>query len=163
MTTKKFVSYEKVLSFCYNKTMKKIHALHLILRRTYAYWIFISFIFFIFLAALIFLLVEPDVTNYGQSLWFTFALFTIGFGKIIPETVAGQILTVILILFSLVVLAVLTAIIVFYYQEHVSKKYKVTHSEVLDKFKDLHNMSAEEIHELSAKIKELQNKPPKEE
>ena len=67
--------------------------------------------------------VEDGITSYADALWYCFAIVTtIGFGDIVATTVAGRILSVVLGMYGLVVVAVITSIIVNFYNETVGKK-----------------------------------------
>ena len=62
--------------------------------------------------------VEPDMENYFDALWYCFAIVTtIGFGDIVATNMLGRILSVILGLYGLVVVALITSIIVNFYSE----------------------------------------------
>ncbi len=63
--------------------------------------------------------IEPGITSYGDGLWYTFAVVTtIGFGDIIVVTIVGRILSVILGLYGLFIVAIITSVVVNYYQAH---------------------------------------------
>lgn len=65
---------------------------------------------------------EPKITSFTDGLWYSFAVVTtIGFGDIVAETPIGRILTVMLGLYGLVVVAVITSIIVNFYNETMGK------------------------------------------
>ncbi len=71
-------------------------------------------IFAIFLTRL-----EPGIMSYGDGLWYTFAVVTtIGFGDIVVVTTVGRILSVILGLYGLFIIAIITSVVVNYYQTH---------------------------------------------
>ena len=69
--------------------------------------------------------VEPDevIGSFTDGLWYCFAVVTtIGFGDIVATTAIGRILTVILGIYGLIVVAVITSIIVNFYNETVGKQ-----------------------------------------
>lgn len=69
------------------------------------------------LFALILHLIEPNITSFGDALWYTFSVVTtIGFGDVVVVTVIGRILSVILGLFGIFMVAIITSVIVNYYQ-----------------------------------------------
>lgn len=62
---------------------------------------------------------EPGIATYGDGLWYTFAVVTtIGFGDIVVVTTIGRVLSVILGLYGLFIIAIITSIVVNYYQTH---------------------------------------------
>ena len=66
--------------------------------------------------------IEPSITNFGEALWYCFAVVTtIGFGDITATSLVGRILTVILGMYGLVVVAVITSIVVNFYNETSGK------------------------------------------
>ena len=69
--------------------------------------------------------VEPNdvIATFTDGLWYCFAVVTtIGFGDIVATTAVGKILTVILGIYGLIVVAVITSIIVNFYNETAGKK-----------------------------------------
>jgi voltage-gated potassium channel len=73
----------------------------------------ISMIIFAFLLVRI----EPNINSFGDGLWYTFAVVTtIGFGDIVVVTLLGRILSVILGLYGLFIVAIITSVVVNYYQ-----------------------------------------------
>lgn len=66
--------------------------------------------FFVF--ALAIWIWEPGIGSYIDSLWFCFASATsIGYGDIVAVTFLGRVLTVILSVYSIAVIAIITAVI----------------------------------------------------
>ena len=66
--------------------------------------------------------VEPAITNFPDALWYSFAVVTtIGFGDFVAVTPIGRIVTVFLGLYGIVVVAVITSIIVNFYNETMGK------------------------------------------
>ena len=79
-------------------------------------------------SSLIFMYVEVDpVTNtnwtFGDGLWYSFAtVTTIGFGDITATSNIGRVLTVFLGIYGIIVVAVITSIIVNFYNETAGKR-----------------------------------------
>lgn len=66
---------------------------------------------------------EPKFENFGDALWYCFAVVTtIGFGDYAASTIIGRILTVILGLYGLVVVAIITSVVVNFYNEIKGKE-----------------------------------------
>lgn len=71
-----------------------------------------------------FILTRAEVGwTYGDALWYCFSVVTtVGFGDIVAETQLGRILTVILGVYGLIVVAVITSIIVNFYNETAGRR-----------------------------------------
>ncbi len=66
---------------------------------------------------------EAGFATFGDALWYSFAVVTtIGFGDVVATTVVGRVITVILGLYGLIVVAVITSIIVNFYNETAGKR-----------------------------------------
>ena len=81
---------------------------------------------FAFMIAFSFILprVEPNINNFWDGMWYCFTVITtIGFGDFVAVTRAGRLLTVVLGIYGIVVVAILTSVIVNFYNE-VSAKEK---------------------------------------
>ena len=67
---------------------------------------------------------EPDINTFWDGMWYCFTVITtIGFGDMVAVTRAGRLLTVVLGIYGIVVVAILTSVIVNFYNE-VSAKEK---------------------------------------
>ena len=83
--------------------------------------------------------VEPQevIGSFTDGLWYCFAIVTtIGFGDIVATTAIGRILTVILGIYGLIVVAVITSIIVNFYNETVGKQDQKELKEIQTKEKE---------------------------
>ena len=81
--------------------------------------------------SLIFPMIEEGITNFGDGLWYCFAVVTtIGFGDFAATTIVGRVLTVILGIYGIVVVAVITSIIVNFYNEVSGNKVKESAKEL---------------------------------
>ena len=61
---------------------------------------------------------EPSIENFGDALWYCFAIVTtIGFGDITAVTPVGRLLSVILGIYGIIVVALVTSIIINFYTE----------------------------------------------
>lgn len=94
-----------------------------IILRTFALEIILGLFTLMVAASLVFMLYEPLVETFADGLWYSFAIVTtIGFGDIYAVTPLGRILSVILGVYGVIVVAVLTSIIVNFYNETAGKK-----------------------------------------
>ena len=78
-------------------------------------------------------MVEPTITSFWDAMWYCFAVITtIGFGDFYATSLIGRVLTVILGIYGIVVVAILTSVVVNFYNE-VSSKEK--NREIIDEDK----------------------------
>ena len=96
----------------------EIPTLQKIIRRTYAARVFFGMILLIVSFSFLFKIVEPDMPGFKDGLWYSFAIVTtIGFGDITAVTSFGKVLSVLLGIYGIVFVALITSIIVNYYNE----------------------------------------------
>ena len=68
---------------------------------------------------------EPAIETFGDGLWYSFSVVTtIGFGDKVVVSTISRILSVILGIYGLLVVAVITSIIVNFYNETKDKEEK---------------------------------------
>lgn len=104
---------------------EKIRLLLDILVKTHTIDVLICLLAFIIAFSFIFPLVETNITNFWDSMWYCFAVITtIGFGDFAATSLVGRILTVILGIYGIVVVAILTSVVVNFYNEVSAKGRK---------------------------------------
>lgn len=104
-------------------TSLKLKVLVKIILRTFALEVILGLVTLMVAFSLIFTLYEPTIASFPDALWYSFAVVTtIGFGDFAAETLIGRILTVILGMYGIFVVAVITSIIVNFYNETAGKK-----------------------------------------
>ena len=134
--------------------MKKLRILKAVLKKTKADKIIIGFVVFLFVCAFIILLVEPDITRYGDALWYCYAVFsTIGFGDIVATTFIAKVLSVLITVYALFATAVVTGVVVSFYNSCVESQFKESKEVFLDKLQRLPELSKEELEEIANKAK----------
>jgi len=139
--------------------MKKLRILADILKRTHADKILLVYVIFVFIDALLVLIVEPEITNYGDALWFCYAvLSTAGFGDVIVATLIGKLASVLLTVYSLIVIAIVTGVIVNYYTQIIQLRQKESFAAVLNDLENLESLSKEELAELSSRVKKFRQR-----
>jgi len=136
--------------------MRTLRILWMILKRTHTIKVCISFAICFFVCAGIIQAVEPDITTYGESLWYCYvACATIGFGDFTAVTVLGRVLTVFISIHATLFLAMIPAIVVSYYLEVVHRREKETFTIFLEKLEHLPEMSKEELQAIADDVKKI--------
>ena len=93
-----------------------------IIFKTYALEILFGLLVLMATFSLVLMLEEPTMSFYPDALWYCFAVVTtIGFGDFYATTLIGRLVTVILGMYGIVVVAVITSIIVNFYNETSGK------------------------------------------
>lgn len=136
--------------------MKKIRVLGIILKRTKADRVLSGFLLFLFAAALIIQIVEPDINRYVDALWYCYAVIsTAGFGDVVAVTFIGKVCSVLLTIYSMFVLAIVTGVVVNFYSQVVETHSKETLTPLMDQLEHLPELSKEELEAISQTIKKL--------
>ena len=100
----------------------KARVLFKIILRTYALEVILGLFTLMVASSILFTMFEPQIESFPDALWYSFAVVTtIGFGDYTAVTPLGRILTVVIGLYGIVVVAVLTSIIVNFYNETAGK------------------------------------------
>jgi len=104
---------------------EKMKLLLNILVKTHAFDALVGLMAFIIAFSFMIPVVEPNITNFWDAMWYCFTVVTtIGFGDFYAETVVGRILTVVLGIYGIVVVAILTSVVVNFYNEVSAKDRK---------------------------------------
>ena len=89
-----------------------------IIRKTYAAEILFGLLLLMVAFSFVFVSYEESIPSFKDAMWYCFAVVTtIGFGDMTAATVIGRTLTVILGIYGIVVVALITSIIVNFYNE----------------------------------------------
>ena len=101
---------------------EKIKVLLDILLKTHTIDSIVGLLAFIIAFSFLFPLFEPTIPTYWDAMWYCFTVITtIGFGDFAATTLVGRILTVILGIYGIVIVAIITSVIVNYYNEVTAK------------------------------------------
>ena len=131
------VSSSKNLLFPYHHFLK-LDVVSRIIKKSLVYEILMILIILIILCSVYFTVVEPNITSYVDSLWYSFSVITtIGFGDVPVVTTFGRILSVILGISGIVVVALVTSFIVNFYNEMSRRRDEATLEKILDEEKKL--------------------------
>lgn len=137
------VSSGKNLLFPYNKTLK-VNVISNIIRKSLVYEIILSLCILIILCSIYFTIVEPLMTSYVDSLWYSFCLITtIGLGDLSVTTTFGRILSVLLGISGIVVVALFTSVIVNFYNEMNKKREEKEMNKILTKVEEIEKIEEE--------------------
>ena len=134
--------------------MKKFGLLGRILKQTHTDRIVEGYIVFVLLSALLIWIFEPHIHTYVDALWYCYAVIsTAGFGDVVVTTFLPKIVSVIVTLYSSIVIALITGVVVNYYTEIINLRRKDTLEAFMDKLERLPELSQEELKEMSEQVK----------
>lgn len=101
----------------------KFKVLFKIILKTFAFEVLFGLLIVMVTFSIILPSYESSLANFGDALWYCFAVVTtIGFGDFAATTLVGRILTVILGIYGIIVVAIITSIIVNFYNETTGKQ-----------------------------------------
>lgn len=109
----------------------KLKVLFKIIVKTYALEVLFGLLTMMIAFSLILMIYEPQMAAFPDALWYCFAVVTtIGFGDIQAVTHIGRAISVVLGLYGIVVVAIITSIIVNFYNETKGKEDAETIDEI---------------------------------
>ena len=109
----------------------KLKVLFKIIVKTYALEVLFGLLTMMIAFSLILMIYEPQMSAFPDALWYCFAVVsTIGFGDIQAVTHIGRAISVVLGLYGIVVVAIITSIIVNFYNETKGKEDAETIDEI---------------------------------
>lgn len=113
---------------------------------------------FAVIAFLIFLF-EPTIGTYGNALWYCFvSCSTIGFGDMVVTAFFAKVLTVILYIYTVVIIALVTAVITQYFLEVAKHRRDESVSLFLYDLEHLPDLPKERLEQISQKVRTLHGK-----
>jgi voltage-gated potassium channel len=116
-------------------------------------WFFVVFL----ICAAIITLVEPGIASLPDALWFLWAVSpTIGLGDMTAVTIPGRLATVACSVAGLVTFAILTAVVVDYYNERRQMQISESTALLLDRLEHLEDLGRDELADISRKVRSLQ-------
>ena len=134
--------------------MLKIKTLRFIFRETGANRLLYSYLIFVFISALLILIFEPGITTFEDAIWYCYAVVsTAGFGDIVVHTPLAKLISVVVTIYSSIIIAMLTAVVVNYYNEILSIRQQETLLAFFDKLERLPELTPEELKDLSEKVR----------
>ncbi|MBR1524607.1 MAG: two pore domain potassium channel family protein [Lachnospiraceae bacterium] len=137
---------------------KRLITLGRLLKQTGTWHILASYIVFVFIAALIVFLTEPEITSYGDALWYCYdVISTTGFGDVVVHGFIAKLCSVVVTVYSLIVIAIITGLFANFYMQVIEERRQGTLAAFLDKIERLPEMTPEELKELSEEVKVYRN------
>lgn len=136
--------------------MRGMNRIYKILKHTGAIKIFFAYVILLCVAGILLDFIEPQVHGIFEGIYFSFvASTTIGFGDIVPVTLLGRIIIIIITLFGILTVAMVPGVVVAYYTEYLKAKENDTITTFLEKLERLPELSHEELEELSERVKKF--------
>ena len=115
------VSLIDTLAFAFSRIQLK--GIIKIMRKTYAFEILYGLVILVIASSAYFTIMEESIKTFADGLWYSFAVITtIGFGDYTVTGSVSRILSVVLGFYGLIVVAVITSIIINFYNESKDKK-----------------------------------------
>lgn len=138
---------------------KKWKLLRGVLRKTHTYKIIVAFFAVFFLIALIIWLNDPAVHTYRQSVYYCFMIASsVGNGDVIVSTTLARILTMFLSVYSLFAIAIVTGVVVSYYNAYTQMQFRDSIENFTEKLEQLPDLSEDELREISDAVKKFRMK-----
>ena len=139
--------------------MKKTKLIFSILKKMNVDKIITGYIILMVICSFILMCIEPQIDNIFDAMWYCFVSFTtIGFGDIVATTFLGRIITVIISLYGIIIVAIITGVLINYYQEVNKLKVNDSIEKFLYKLEKLPELSKKELTEISEYIKKIKYK-----
>ncbi len=135
---------------------KKLKIFLQVLKNTFLWNAIIGYFIFFLISAGIILFAEPTVTKYGDALWYCFvSCTTIGFGDFAAAVLVGRVVTVILYIYTILVLALITAVFTQFFFEIAKARRNESTALLQYELEHLSELPKERLDEISEKIRKL--------
>ncbi|RKD73584.1 voltage-gated potassium channel [Sinobaca qinghaiensis] len=130
-----------------------------ILQTNYLNRVFIAVSLLVILSSIPIRYLEPSIETYGDAVWWSIVTATtVGYGDISPETPAGRMIAIVLMIFGIGLIGMLTSSITTYF---LSSKTKQTHSadvqHIINQLRRYEELEAVEVRRLRILLQELEN------
>ncbi|MGN0455020.1 MAG: potassium channel family protein [Ruminococcus sp.] len=136
--------------------MRKSRIMWNVLKRTGADKLLYGYLVLLLVISFVIVLVEPDINTYFDGLWYCYnVLSTIGLGDTIAVTFVGKILSIILSVYSILIIAVIPGVITSFYLEVVKLRTNESMEKFLYDLERLPELSEKELGEISEKVKKF--------
>ena len=139
--------------------MKKSKLILRVLKRTGAIKLLYGYITMFLVISILIMIFEPKINTFSDSLRYCFnVMTTIGFGDVTSVTIVGRVLSIILSIYSILIIAVIPGVLTSYYIESIKLRSNESMEKFMSDLEHLPELSKEELSELSDRIKKFQKK-----
>lgn len=136
--------------------MRKSRIMWNVLKRTGADKLLYGYLVLLLVISFVIVLVEPDINTYFDGLWYCYnVLSTIGLGDTIAVTFVGKVLSIILSVYSILIIAVIPGVITSFYLEVIKLRTNESMEKFLYDLERLPELSEKELDEISEKVKKF--------
>ncbi|MCI7085136.1 MAG: potassium channel family protein [bacterium] len=136
--------------------MRKSRIMWNVLKRTGADKLLYGYLVLLLVISFVIVLVEPDINTYFDGLWYCYnVLSTIGLGDTIAVTFVGKVLSIILSVYSILIIAVIPGVITSFYLEVIKLRTNESMEKFLYDLERLPELSEKELGEISEKVKKF--------
>lgn len=134
--------------------MKRIRLLRHIMRQTGADKIWTGFVIFFLACALVIWLREPVIASYRDALWYCYAVVTtVGFGDVTVTSFTARMLSVLLSIYAVLVIAIVTGVVVNYYNHLVAVRQNEALNDLMDQLERLPELSQDELRQIARQVR----------
>ena len=135
---------------CSSRNIKSVRLLWDTVKTISAQRIFVTYFVFLALCCGLLCVLEPAVfKNYGDAVWYVFQVITtIGFGDLAPKLLSTRILTLFIGLSALFIVALITGIVVSYFNERAQALRNESFLEFSNKITQITTLNRDELAEL---------------
>lgn len=139
--------------------MKKSKLILRVLKRTGAIKLLYGYIVMFLVISILIMIFEPKIDTFFDSIWYCFnVMTTIGFGDVTSVTIVGRVLSIILSIYSILIIAVIPGVLTSYYIESIKLRSNESMEKFMSDLEHLPELSKEELSDLSDRIKKFQKK-----
>ena len=136
--------------------MRKSRIMWNVLKRTGADKLLYGYLVLLLVISFVIVLVEPDINTYFDGLWYCYnVLSTIGLGDTIAVTFVGKVLSIILSVYSILIIAAIPGVITSFYLEVIKLRTNESMEKFLYDLERLPELSEKELGEISEKVKKF--------
>ncbi len=136
--------------------MRKSRIMWNVLKRTGADKLLYGYLVLLLVISFVIVLVEPDINTYFDGLWYCYnVLSTIGLGDTLAVSFVGKVLSIILSVYSILIIAVIPGVITSFYLEVVKLRTNESMEKFLYDLERLPELSEKELGEISEKVKKF--------